>query len=51
MVMVFEGEAGLALPHGLWRRLEDGRLEATIAGPEVLEAVLWATRAARAGGS
>ena len=49
MVMVFEGGAGLALPHGMWRRLEDGRLEATIAGPEVLEAVLWATRAARVG--
>ena len=48
MVMVFESAPGLALPHGMWRRLEDGRLEATIEGPEVLEAMLWATRAARA---
>ena len=47
MTLVFPAEAGLALATAAWRRLDDGRVEATFATREALELTLAATLVCR----
>jgi hypothetical protein len=47
--LVFPAEAGLALATAEWRRLDDGRIEATFEDAAALRMTLEATRAIRGG--